>query len=120
MAALLTVVIVGVGTLIMGLTAALLSLGELDMGYDASQGAETLSLADGCLEEGLRRLRLDDSYSGGALNLGDGSCTIGVESSGINRVITVTSTITNYHKVIQMDVDIDSSSVITVNSWSEI
>ena len=119
-AALLTVVIIGGATLIMAFTASLLGLGELEMGYDAGQGGETFSVAEGCMEEGFERLRRDAAYSGGSLSLGDGSCTIGVVSASANRIITVTSTIGNYHKVIQMDVDIAPSTEITVNSWIEL
>lgn len=119
-AALLTVVIIGAATLIMAFTASVLGLGELEMGYDAGQGGEAISLADGCMEEALQRLRMDVGYTGGSLSLSDGSCTIHVVSAAANRVITVTSTVGVYHNVIRMDVDIATTSEILVNSWEEL
>jgi hypothetical protein len=120
LALLITVIIIGTAALIMALNASLLGLGELDLGYTSSQSAETFSIADGCVEDTLRHLRIDSAYSGGTLNVGDGSCIIGVASSGVNRIITVTSTIGVYNSVVQMDVDIDSENVISVNGWTEL
>ena len=119
-AALLTIVIVGAATLIMAFSASILGLGELEMGYTSQQGAEAFAIADGCMEEALHRLRLDASYSGDSLNLGDGSCTITVETSGNNSTTTVTANINEeYYKKIQTAVMV-SSGVVTINSWEEL
>ena len=121
MSLLLSVVIIGSAALIIALNIALLGLGELDMGYTGAQGGETFSIADGCVEEGLRRLRINSStYSGGTLSLGDGSCIIGVSGTGANRVIIATSTVGVHNKVVRMDIGLDSESVISVNSWEEL
>ena len=119
-ALLLVVVVIGSAALIMALDIALLGLGELDMGYTSQQGGETFSVADGCVEEALRRFRITSTYAGGSLSLGDGSCTIGVSSAGTNRIITATSTIGVHNSVVRMNIDIDANSVITVNSWEKL
>ncbi len=118
-AALLTVVIVAAATLIMSYSASLLGLGELDMGYTSSLGAEAFSVADGCMEEAFRRIRLDTNYNGGSLGLGSGTCIIGVVANGNNRTITVTGTVLEYNKKIEANL-ILSGNVITIDSWEEI
>ncbi len=116
----LIVVIIGAAALIIALNIVLLGLGELDQGYTGQKIGEAHSFADGCIEETLRRLRIDDTYAGGVLNLPNGNCIIDVTSNGINRIITTTSTVHAHSKVLRMDIDIDAQSVITVNSWKEL
>jgi hypothetical protein len=117
-AALLTIVIVGAASLIMAYSASILALGDLELGYDAQKGSQAFSLADGCVEEAMRRLRLDDTYSGSSLSIGSNSCIIGISSSGLNRTIVVTSTVDIYHKKLEAQVSISGSDV-TLNSWEE-
>ena len=117
-AAILTIVIVGAAALLMAYSASFLGLGDLEIGYDAQQAGEALAIADGCAEEALRRLKLDANYAGETLNLGDGSCIITVLSSGNNRIVTATSALGNYHKTVEVDVDVLAGE-ITFNSWQE-
>lgn len=117
---LLIVVIVGSAALIMALSTTLLGIGELDLGVTSQKSAETFALTDGCVEEALRRLRLDSGYAGGSLSYGAGTCIIGVQSNLQNRIITATGTVDIYTRVVQMDVDIDADGVIVVNNWNEL
>mgnify|MGYP007123701188 CR=1 FL=1 len=119
-AALLTIIIVGASALIMAFSASILGLGELDMGYISQQGAETLAIADGCMEESLERLRNDASYAGGSLSLGDGSCIITVSTSGNNSTTTVTANIdSKYFKKIRTTADINNG-IVSIDSWEEL
>ena len=122
-AAILTVVIVAAAALIMAYTASMLGLGELDLGYTSQKGAEALSVADGCMEETMRRIRLNTNYGVGAgtinLSVSNGSCIINVEDLGGNqRRITVTGTTGDYNKKIQTTLTL-TGNVITINSWEE-
>lgn len=118
-AALLTIVIVSASALIMAYSSGILGIGELDIGYTAAQGEEALSLADGCIDEALRRIRLDTSYSGGNITTTNGSCIIIVSPSGSDRTITVTaSTTDSYYKSIETNISL-SGNTITLNSWEE-
>lgn len=110
---------VGAAALLMAIGAARLGLGELEMGYIAQKADETLYLADGCAEEALRRLRIDANYSGGALNLGAGSCIINIVANGNDRAITVTSTVGEYNKKVQVSAALNGTT-ITVNTWGEV
>jgi hypothetical protein len=116
-AALLTIVIVAAATLLMAYSASLLGLGELELGHTSQKGEEAFSVADGCMEEALRRIRVDTSYTGGSLSVLNGSCTIAVTGSG-PYTITVTGTSGEYNKKIEAGVAV-SSRVLTINSWEE-
>lgn len=117
--AILLIVIVSVAALIMAVGASILSMGEMDIGFTSQKGDEALSLADGCVEEGMNRLRTNGSYTGGSLNFGSGSCIISITSAGSDRTLTATGTIGIYSKKIQANITINSN-VITVNSWQEV
>jgi hypothetical protein len=118
-AALLTIVIISAAVLVMSLSASKLGLGELELGYTSQKGTEALSAAEGCMDEALRQMRLNTSYSGDTLNLSNGSCTITVVTSGSDRTITVTGTVGDYNKKIQSNITL-SGNVITLNSWIEV
>lgn len=118
-AALLTVIIIAAATITMAFTASLLGLGELELGYISQKSSETLSVADSCAEDTLRRLRLDLNYSGGMLNVGDGSCIINITPDGDNRTIIVESVIEKYYKKIQVEATLSGSNT-AINSWQEL
>ena len=118
-AALFTVIVIGSAALLMAYGAVMLGIGELEVGYTSSRGGEAFALADGCIDEALERLRVNGSYSGGILTLPNGKCDILVTPSGIQRTITVTSTINNtYYKKLQAVVTVGSA--ITIDSWLEL
>ena len=123
-AALLTIVIVAAASLIIAISASLLGLGELDLGYTSQRGAEAFSVADGCMEETLRRMRLDVNYGigVGVINLAvlNGSCTIEVVDLGSNqRRITITGTSGTFNKKIESEITISLGNVLSVDSWTE-
>jgi hypothetical protein len=118
-AALLLVVIVGSVALVMAYGVSLFGLGELEISYTSQQGGESFSIANGCMDEALRQLRLSDAYTGGSLSVGDGSCTIGVDA-GSGHTISVTSTLGNYTQVLQTTVTTGTGGAVTVTSWEEL
>lgn len=116
--ALLTVLIIGAATLIMAVSASFLSMGELDLGYTAQKGGETFALTDGCMEDALRHLRIDNGYIGGTLNFGAKSCIINITANGLDKTVNVVGTFGNYNKEIEVDLTL-SGNVIAINSWIE-
>jgi hypothetical protein len=118
-AALLTIVIVSAAALVMAYSSSILGLGELDIGYSSNKGEEALSIADGCMDEAMRSIRLDTSYSGANLSQANGTCIISVVQSGSDRTITVTaSTTDSYYKKIEVNITL-TGNVITLNTWEE-
>ena len=99
----------------------LLGVDEAKSSLSFKKGQESLKLAEGCLEEALIRLRDDNDYTGGSLNLGDGSCTIGVSGEGNDRTITIQSTISDppdYIKNLSATVKLTGNSIKLV-TWQE-
>lgn len=117
-AALIVVVVVGAAALLMAMSAARLGLGELEMGYIAQKGDETLYLADGCVEDTLERLRVNPAYTGGTITLGGGSCVVSVGISGSNRTIIAGATVGDFNKKVQAEATI-VGGVVTLTSWNE-
>ena len=122
-AALLTIVIVGASVLIMAFGASFLGLGELDLGYSSQKGEEAFFVADGCMDEVLRNIRLNIGYGVGtgsiSLSVENGSCIIDVTDLGGNtRMVVVTGTSGSYNKKIR-SVYALSGNVITSTSWEE-
>ena len=122
-AAMMSVVIVGAAALLMTFTASIVALGDLEQSFVAQQGAEAFSVTDGCMEEALRRLRLDDQYAVSAtenLTLSNGSCTIDVTDLGSNqRRVIVVGTVEDYNKKIQVELTL-TGNVITIDDWQEL
>jgi hypothetical protein len=118
-AVLIAIIVVGAATLIMAYSSSILSMGELELGYYSQKGGEAFAIADGCMEESMRRLKVDPGYSGETLNLGNGSCTISIVPSGSDRTITVTGSVDNYNKKIEVNITLSGQDII-VNSWEEL
>ncbi|EKE06610.1 MAG: hypothetical protein ACD_18C00314G0013 [uncultured bacterium] len=119
MMAVMMVLIIGATALILALSSVKLVVNDAQMTLDNKKGGESYSVADGCLEESLRKLRLDTSYTGEALNLSTGSCIIAVSSNGNDRVLNIVGTVGDYTQTLQVSVTLDGN-VITLNSRSEI
>lgn len=117
-AAMITIVVVGVAALIMAYSASFLGLGELDMGYTAQKGTQSFVLADGCIEEALYRLKLDNTYTGDTLSIDENSCIITVSGAGSNRTVSATATVGDFTRDISADVTI-TGGVVTIDSWND-
>jgi len=118
MASLFLVIVVGVVGFLMASSSSFLGLGDLEMSYVSEEGGEAFAFAESCADEAFERLRLDPSFSSGALNDNGKSCIIGVGALGDIRTIYVTSTYKQFIKKIKTEVDI-SGPIIDVLTWEE-
>ena len=124
MIALMMVVIIGAAALVMAYAASFLSIGSLTTSYDAHNGSEVYSMADGCVETALEHFRLNSgTYTGETLNFSAGSCTISVSGSGATRTITATATRGSYAAILDVVISYSTGvygeTIVTVNSWTE-
>lgn len=116
-------------TLIIGAVASviLVSLLVLGLGYSRSSQSSSFSLqarslADACVEDGLRQLRANNGYtaSNTTISLGNGTCTYSLTNTGgNNRQIDAhgdVGTVTRKVKVLTNAL----SPKITVSSWTEV
>jgi len=121
--AIVTLVLMTALVTILAYSAGNLGLGELQMSYTAQKGLEALSVADGCVDEVLRRFRLNANYgiSAGTLvyTLNYGTCSVDVvDLGGGQRRATVTGTTAQYNKKIEVVVQ-TSATDVTIVSWTE-
>lgn len=100
----------------------LLGIGEAGSSLAYKKGQETLKIAEACAEEALLRLRDNVTYSGGTLNVGDGSCTMSISGSGSIRTIDIVATITGpprFVKSIRVTARRLGNS-ISITGWNEV
>ena len=123
-AALIIILTFGAVALLMAQSAANLGLRELDLGFMSARAGAAFSVVDGCAEEALLRLRLDQNYGVGqtaGLSVLGGSCTISISDTGsapVSRKITVIGTSGEYTKSIEVNVTI-IQNVVDITSWEE-
>ncbi len=117
-AALIVVAIIGAAALIMAFSASWFGVVDLDTSYLAKKGQEVSTIADGCMDNALQRLKFDVNYSGEILSIGGGQCIISVAVNGGGRTITVNASSGNYNQGLIVNVTL-SGNIITVNSWQE-
>ncbi len=125
-AALFVVVVLGAASLVLALSATFLGLGEIEEAFEATRGGKAFSIADGCLEETLERIRENPNYDGSSPpTFTDGSCTIIVTPSGLQRAVAVEGAFGDYTKKLQATVTltIDGATGVVLymnmDNWSE-
>lgn len=120
-AALFTIVVIGSAVLLMSYASIMRGIGELDMGFTAQRGGESFALADGCVEEALRRLRLNPGITSISLSSVSGTCTAAITSSGNQRSIIATAIVDGaYYKRIQVTLTLSGNVITSIDSWQEV
>jgi hypothetical protein len=120
--ALISILVVSAIALAIAMSITLLGIGEAKSSDDYKKGQTVLKIAQACGEEALLRVRNDDTYSGGSLNVGDGSCTISVSTVGEDKTIDITANldaVNNFQKSVQITAKRAERS-INIVSWKEI
>jgi len=119
-AAILTVIIISAAGLILAVGAAWLSLNELDMAFVNGKQNETRAIAEGCAEEILRQIQMDNSFVSNnfSLSLGDGSCAAAVSADGDSRTIDIAAELGDYRKRLNIALELVGGR-ISVNSWAD-
>ena len=113
--ALSSLLLISVVTLGIVLSVSLLGVSESRSSLDYKKGLEVLSIAEGCMDEALLRIKDTTNYQGGSLNVGSGECTINIVGADENRTITVQAQITQdpgYTREIVADVITRNGAVL--------
>ena len=112
--AFMTIIILGINAL--GIT-------SLQSGYQANTSSQKLQQSESCIEEVLRRLKDNASYTGGTVILSPTlSCTATITGTDTEKTITATVSMQNVTKTITIILNIlidGSSRNFQVSSWTE-
>lgn len=119
-----SLLIISLVALSIAFSISMLGIEEVKTALGFKKGQETQDIAESCIEEGLLRLKNDNTYTGTSqpLNVGGGSCTIIVSGTNPNYTIFATAAINGhptYNKKIQVKTKRGAGSV-TITSWQEI
>ena len=119
-----TVLIVTVIALTLGTSIAFLGINEVLVEYDFQQGQEVAEKADGCLEEGSYRLKLDASYTGGTIVYDEGSCTLTVTGGGSTRTLSAEVVIGDFTRIYETEISLQNNVAgntdgLDLTSWQE-
>lgn len=117
MAAILTIIIVGMATLTMVITSSLLGMDQLEMSYSRDKGREVFYLAESCVNEALRRIKMSPEtlITDLALPADNGFCIINMPD---NNTIMASGQSWNYNKRIRVSIAVNGRK-ITVDDWHE-
>jgi len=121
MAAIFTILVVGAASLIVARSVSFLALTRLDSSVLLDKGEEAAYLTEGCAEEALRRIELNHDFLPNGLSFvhGPGECVVTVVSNGNQRSLDIYGNLGNYHKRIQIELDIDND-VLNIARWQNL
>ncbi len=117
--ALISIIIITAVILIISISINLSGVSEIQMSVSENQSLESFAVAEAGISEAMIRLKRDSGYSGGSLNIGNGSCTIEVTSNASNRTITSTGIVNDLTRKIESIVELNGNN-LTIISWKEI
>lgn len=99
------------------ITGSLLSIDGAQVALSENISQTSNQVVESCVNDILLELTNEATFSG-TVTLPEGSCTVNLDSqSGNNWVFSVTGTINSYDSTIQ--VDLDKTTELTINSWLE-
>lgn len=118
--ALVTLVIISFVALLVALSVNLISISEMQMGFEKSRSAKAFWAAEACLDEALIRLKRNPSYSGGSLVIDSATtCSATVVPSGSKRIITTIGTVDGII-IRRIEAQADVSGRVALDYWKEL
>jgi hypothetical protein len=123
--ALLTVIILGAFVLAVGISVTFIAQTGLLLSGFADREQEARMVATACLEEGLFRLKLDSSYTGGTIPIAGTTCALTVSGSGSSRTVDASASSGEFTKNLQATASLkqnaaQNASAWSVDSWTEV
>ncbi len=119
-----SVLIIAIISLAVVIGVTILGNNELFYGYQFDQSNQALQLADACAEEAYLRLKLDASYTGGALSFTNGECEVSVMGIGTSRTLTAEAVVGAATRTLELEVDLLANADATaegidLTQWKE-
>lgn len=119
--ALVTLIVISAAALLIALSVNLISISEMQMGFDRRRSLKAFWAAEACFDEAKIRLKRNSSYTGGILAIdANAVCSSSVAQSGQKRVITTVGTVDDIIiRRIESQVDLTSGRV-SLDYWKEL
>ena len=114
--ALIIVLVITALSVITAVALATIGVSEVKTSFDQTESGYVRASVDGCVEEALRLLSENSSYTGSAFSLFDTSCTITVASGTGTKTISATGVMDSYTREVEVEVD---DSTLEITSWVE-
>lgn len=116
--AIASILVISAVAVIIGTAVALQSINEIQTALSHKKGQESLQLVEGCTENALIRLNRVASLSA-TVTIPEGSCSVTINSNtGNNWTFTVSGTVNNYTKSVQ--VSATRGDTFTITNWQEL
>ena len=113
--ALMALLVIVAAGLTIGIAVSLGGIEEIQLSFIGGRAAAAEILANGCIEEGLERLRHNWANYSGSLSAAGNFCIINTIVSGNNATLTAIGTVDIYSQKIEVQVD----NSLEVVSWRE-
>lgn len=113
-----TVLVISLAVLVISTTVTMLSINEGQTSVAMMKGEGSLNLVEGCAEDALSKLRLNNSYAGGPITRPEGACSIIVTGTSTPWTITATTDATDYRKSLTIIVN-KINNKLKISSWRE-
>jgi hypothetical protein len=105
--------------LAIGISVSLLAIGEGQSALAINKGENILALVEGCVEDGLIKIRAKANTSGVfTFTRPEGACEVTISRVGNNYTILSTNTDSSYKRKVQAEVT--RGSMLTLTSWKEL
>lgn len=116
--ALSTVLITLALVMLIGLSASLLSINDLQSSLSGKRSNSSIDLVESCVEEVLLKLNEENTITAGPLSLPQGDCSVTINSqAGDTWDITISASLDGYTK--SVNVNSSRSSTVTINNWQD-
>lgn len=115
--ALASVLVISAVILTIGVSVSLLSISELQISLAEKKKEETIDFVESCLAEILLKLNEDNAVST-EISLPEGNCSVTINSQNSSWTFTVSGSVDNYTKNVQ--VTATRGSTVEIISWQEV
>lgn len=123
--ALITVMVITAILVVIGVTVSMIGNNEAVLSGIYEDGEMAFSIADACAEEGLMRLKADQSFTGTSFALDGGFCSVAVQNiSGNTYLVAAEGEFANNTRVIIVNATVHfnaqgNARTALINSWRE-
>lgn len=119
-ATLVLAIVMSIVIVIISLSIALTSISSNQIRINQNKGFETTTNLDGCAEEALARLSIDEQYSGGQITIGNTTCTLtvtGYDPENPTPARTIDVSAVNGDHSIDLEIQANISPEFEITSW---